>query len=66
MKCKQTKEIDQSIKFYGTGFLVGAAVAIEENKKPDDILKFGIAGTLASMFFEIAFPKTASFIKSIL
>ena len=63
---RQERELRKSLKFHGFGFLTGAAIALEEDKSVSEVLEYGVAGFLATLFLEFAAPKATKFFKKLL
>ncbi len=63
---QEKKALERSLRLHAAGFLTGAAVAVEEDKSLGEVIRYGIAGAFATLFFEVACPKAANFLKKIL
>ncbi len=65
-KKQKEKELHQSIKLHTVGALSGMAIALEEDKNLGEVIKYGVLGALATLFFEIACPKSSEQLKKLL
>ena len=63
---KKEREREQSKRLGETAFVIGAAIGIERGRDEVDMMLGGLSALLIAGIFEVACPKTANVIKSIL